>query len=73
LIGLSLVGRSALEPPAEESGATPARPWRVLGHPAPAPAPCERTLQVDDSGHVLVSDGDSLTLLRGFAAVGNDP
>ena len=43
------------------------RIWRTLGAPAPAPAPCERTLQIDNGGHVLVSDGDALTLLRGFA------
>ena len=43
------------------------RVWRTLGRPAAPPAPCERTVQVDGLGHVLVSDGDALTLLRGLA------
>jgi hypothetical protein len=43
-----------------------ARAWRPLGRPAAPPAPCERTVQVDNRGHVLVSDGDALTLLRGL-------
>jgi hypothetical protein len=42
------------------------RPWRRLARPAPTPAPCDRTVEVDNAGHVLVSDGESLTLLRGF-------
>ena len=52
----------ALDAPAGERPA-----WRVLAYPTPTPAPCERTLQLDDKGRVLVSDGDSLTLLRGLS------
>lgn len=52
----------ALDAPAGERPA-----WRVLAHPGPTPTPCERTLQLDDRGRVLVSDGESLTLLRGLS------
>jgi hypothetical protein len=58
-----LVGTSLLD-----SAAAGRLTWRTLGRPAAPPGPCERTLQVDDLGRVLVSDGDGLTLLRGFSA-----
>ncbi|MFI5400151.1 MAG: VWA domain-containing protein [SAR324 cluster bacterium] len=60
---LRLVGTSLLD-----SAWAGQRTWRTLGRPHPPPGPCERTLQVDNLGQVLVSDGDGLTLLRGFSA-----
>jgi von Willebrand factor type A domain len=50
-----------------EPGDPVSRTWKVLAHPAATPAPCDRTLQIDDLGNVLVSDGDGLALLRGFS------
>ncbi|MFI5400347.1 MAG: VWA domain-containing protein [SAR324 cluster bacterium] len=60
---MRLVGTSLLDSAWEGQ-----RTWRTLGRPRFPPGPCERTLQVDDLGQVLVSDGDGLTLLRGFSA-----
>jgi len=59
---LQLVGTSLLD-----SAWAGQRTWRPLGRPQPPPGPCERTLQVDNLGQVLVSDGDGLALLRGFS------
>ncbi len=62
-----LMGLKLAEPARADPAPGERRAWQALGRPAPTPGPCERTLQIDDGGHVLVSDGEALTLLRGFS------